>query len=641
MAIALDPSGPAAITSSGATTTSAAFTPPSSSVLVAMVSADANNGNNGETVAVSDSAAGSWNTAVLGNGNGGAVSAIFWRLCPTSPGSITVSATDSFGAVAKRLSVQVWTGTDQSTPIGATVAATAAVASYTSTVDQSQGVSCGLTANATLTAGGSGNTLIDTFAGFDSGDATFVLNKTALTTPAGSTVTLTIAGTATIGHHVAAEIVPPGGAPAAVPFNPQRTGQVRDYGETWWLQRDLRDANTVGSAVNVLPTPLDTAWQAGGRYWHLYNDSADAAPRTWQSLQRPLTSDPNLLATIPADPLLLAGAVGGDTWRRYNLPDYADRREVPAQRPYVSGPLLLATAELEGNLLGGADTAKRTLTPATHNPRTWMPQQPPRAGTTPGLLDQAELEGALLGGAETAKRNLPATHADRREMPQQRPYLSDPSFYPTTTPTDPLTLAWGAGGTYWLIYNLPAVDVDRREVPTQRAYISDPNLLLTALLENELLGGGDIARHRTWYSDRRVTAPARPPTDPSLLTAAGTDPTSLAAGIGGDMWRRLAVPAYTDRRQTAAQPPRVQLYFDAGPASPPLTLSWGAGGNLWHLYNPRRTARNWWPGPALFVAASATCDCITHRPNTGTTARGSNGTTARPNTGTTQIPCSC
>lgn len=259
MAIALDASSPAAVTSSGAATTTTAFTPPSSSVLVAMCSADANNGSGTETVSVSDSASGTWNTAVLGNGNGGAVSAIFWRLCPTSPGSITVSMADSFGSVAKRLCVQVWTGTDQTAPIGATVAGTTAAVAYTSTMDQSQGISCGLTANATLTAGGSGNSLIDTFAGFDSGDATFVLNRTALTTPASSTVTFTIAGTAVIGHHVAAELVPPSGS------TPKALADAGSAADTLAVAAaaPLADAGSAAQALTATVTaPLSDAGSA-------------------------------------------------------------------------------------------------------------------------------------------------------------------------------------------------------------------------------------------------------------------------------------------------------------------------------------------------------------------------------------------
>lgn len=211
MTIARDASSPPAVQSSGATTTTAAFTPPSSSVIFAFCAADANNGSADETVSVSDSASGTWNQAVLSNANGGAVAAIFWRLCASSPGSITVSVTDNKGSVAKRLVTEVFTGTDQTNPVGATFSGTIATASYTSTRDNSWGWSCGLTANATLTAGGSGNTLVDTTGGFDSGDAVFTLQRTALTTPSGSSVALVISGTSTIGHHVAVEILPPGG----------------------------------------------------------------------------------------------------------------------------------------------------------------------------------------------------------------------------------------------------------------------------------------------------------------------------------------------------------------------------------------------------------------------------------------------
>ncbi len=572
MAIALDASTPAAVSSSGATTTTAAFTPPNSSVLLACISADANNGSLDETVSASDSSSGTWNQAVLHNGNGGAVSAIFWRLCPTSISNLTVSCTDNKGSVAKRLRVQVWTGTDQTNPIGATATSTTAGVSYTSTVDQSQGVSCGLTANATLTAGGTGNTLDDEVGGFDSGDATFTLIRTALTTPAGSTVTLTIAGTSTIGHHVAVELVPP--SAAAVPYNPQRSVQTRDPGETWWLQRDRRDANTVSTAANPLPSPLDVAWQSGGRYWHLYNDVQD---RAFYLQQRPYISDPSLLTP--------AAAVS------YCPPRAAIQRdpgEVQWGQRRPTDLTLLGTALLENELLGGGETGKRHF-PAVYDDRREVPQQRSYV-SDPSLLAMALLEGSLLGGAETAKRNLPATHADRREMPQQRAYISDPSFYPTTTPTDPLTLAWGAGGTYWLIYNTAALDVDRRESPQQRRYISDPGLLASALLENELLGGSETTkRHLPAYADRRESPTQRPRiSDPALLLTALLEnellvgdgrhaiwfarpaspiPTRAAPAtpatpadpvlLTADLMRRILTPAtHGDRRQAGQQPSR-------------------------------------------------------------------------------------
>lgn len=268
MTIAVDVSSPSPVTSSGAPTTSAAFTPPSSSVIFAFCSADANNGSLDEALTVSDSATGTWNQAAFHNGNGGACSGIFWRLCPTSPGSITVSLADNKGAVPKRLTVVVFTGTDQTNPVGAIFAGITAAATYTSTVDQSWGWSCGLTANATLTAGGTGNTLNDTFAGFDSGDATFTLNRTAVTTPAGTGVTLTIAGTATIGHHVAVEILPPGAAaatPYAEPWTGPTPGRIGPTGR--WVVQPFSSATayTVGVAGSLTPAGAVAKAAAGAK----------------------------------------------------------------------------------------------------------------------------------------------------------------------------------------------------------------------------------------------------------------------------------------------------------------------------------------------------------------------------------------
>jgi len=555
----------------------------------------------------------------------------------------------------------------------------------------------------------------------------------------------------------------------AVPWNPQRYSFTRDYGEVQWAQRDLRnahlvataanplpspldvaygadgcyshlndvaqrftfvpysqrdrrDANTVATAANPLPSPLDSAWQADARYWHLYSDFC-RAPQ--QPFQRAYVSDPNLLTVPATDPLTLAAGVGGDTWRRYNLPDFTprwwmpeqpkrdgytpglldaallenellggaetpkryflpathvDRREVPQQRAYVSDPLLLTTAELENELLGGAETAKRTNMPATHVPRWWMPAQPNRWS----LFFDAGPDAPPLtlswgvDGRYSTLYGQPAWQPDRREVPQQRLYISDPSFYPTTPPTDPLTVAWGEQGNYWHLYNTAATHVDRREVPQQRLYVSDPLLLTTALLENELLGSADDRwrRYGQWFADRREVPQQRAyVSDPNLLGAPSTDPLTLAAGVGGDTWRRYNAPAYGDRRQVPQQrgyisdltmiadadpltltsdtwryfapayydrrevpqqPPRRTLYFDQGPDSPPLTLAWGAGGAYWHSYQWRREARSWWqPRPVFMVLGEP---CTTLRPTSGTTAEAL-GNTARPFTGITKDEC--
>jgi len=546
-------------------------------------------------------------------------------------------------------------------------------------------------------------------------------------------VTWTWTGTATADNPAAAAVyvrLREQVSAADIPWRPWPPMAVAVPSQAPWSQRDRRDANTVAVAADPLPAPLDSAWQAGGRYWHLSGDAGDTAPRTWQSLQRSYISDPSLLAAASADPLSLPDA----RQRQAAVADLTDRREVPAQRAYVSAPGMLSTALLENELLGAADMGRRAAVPATHAvaPRWWPPQQPRRAGWSPGLLDGALLEDVLLGSADdlarhrawyadrrlvpqqrlygvdpallasallenellgssddlarhrawfTDRRETPqqrayvsdpsllaplvpadplaaawlatwlaynraATHADRRVVPQQRPYLSDPSFYPTVAPTDPLTLAWGSGGTYWLAYNTAALQVDRRLAPQQRPYRSDPALLGTALLENELLGSADdlarhrawyadrrlvpqqprrsgwspglldqalledvllgsaddLARHRAWYADRRETVAALRPVDPALLAPAGVDPLTVAAGTGGDLWRRAATPATNaDRREVPQQPPRWTVFFDAGPDSPPLTLAWGAGGPYWHRYNQsaglHAAGRIWWPPP--------------------------------------------
>ncbi len=566
MAIAVDSSSPAAATGSTATTTTAAFTPPANSAIFAFAQGDANNGSNDEALTVSDNVSGTWARVVQNNGNGGAVSEIWYRLCITSPGSMTVSVTDNKGSVAKRLFVRVYTGTDLTLPYGATTSGTTAAVSYNSTVADSWGWSCGLTSNATITAGANCN-LEDEAGGFDSGDAVFTLSRTATTPTPGTSVTLTESG-GTCFHHVAVEIVPP--APAGVPYNPQHSIQTRDYGEVPWLQRDRRDANTVSTAANPLASPLDTAWQASARYWHLYGDVAERDSRVY-FYQRPAM----------ADTAAAAGAVQYVTARSAQP---RDAGEVPWLQRRASDPTLLNSAQLENELLGGADTTRHSLTAATHAPRWWMPQQPKREATTPGLLDSALLEAPLL--VEATKRTLPATHADRREVPQQRAYISDPSFYPTVPPTDPLTLAWGVGGTYWLIYNTAAVTVDRRDVPQQRAYVSDPSLLATALLEGPLLGSADTARHAhpALYADRREVPQQRVYiSHPTLLA------TALLEGVllgGADAARHGHAAVYTDRREVPPQRAYVSdpSFYPVATAADPLLVAWGVGGRYWLMY---------------------------------------------------------
>ena len=786
MALAIDASSPATATQTSgatATVTTASFTPPAGSVLLVQWSCDASalpsapsiTDNLGTPLTYTRT---DWQSGNDSPGAGGQAAAWTANVATSAAMTVTVTSGSASGERVSALNIRVLTGADttsNTSPVGAhgksgSKSASSIAQSYTAQATNAWGfiIDCDFDQVGAQTAGtgctltGSANVATNITYGF--------ARRTTADDTNGSSNTLnvTLPATSTNLNWVYVEIMPAVAA-SMIPPSPQRTIQGRDPGEAWWLQRDRRDANTVGSAANPLVPPLDSAWQAGGRYWHLYGDCADAAPRTWQSLQRNYTSDPSLLGPAPTDPLTLTWGVEGnywhlyDDWRRpgpwpqqrpyisdpsfyqpYQLENellgsvddvrrhtivaaYADRREVPQQRPYISDPLLLTTAQLENELLGSADDERRRYLEPAYYDRREVPQQRLYI-SDPNLLQPSLLENELLGGAETPKRtNVAFTHAprwwmpqqpnrqtlyfdagpdvppltlswgadgrysvlynqagwqpDRREVPQQRLYISDPSFYPTVPPLDPLTVAWGVEGVYWHLYNTAAEHVDRREVPQQRLYISDPSLLATALLENELLGSGDdLARHyRLWAIDRREVPQQRLYiSDPSFFALVNADPLLVSGGVGGDIWRRynwpdyadrrevpqqrpyvsdprmlipdadpltlLAdlwrrwfTPAYADRREVPQQPPRWQLYFDAGPANPPLTLSWGAGGNYWHLYNWRRPARSWWPPRLIFTPLGN--PCVTLRPTPGITSNSKGDITTRPNTGITLDEC--
>lgn len=564
MALAIDGSSPAIATNAGTAVTSASFTPPSGSLLLIGWS-----GNSAQAAASAPSITDNLGVHLTytqtdwsqyGDNPAAAGQAAFWWAVVGTSAAMTVTVTNGVSAPnGSGNAVKVWviTGADTVTPIGAhgksgSTSAASIAQSYTAQATSGWGfiADCDWDVVGAQTAG-TGCTVDGSAAVGTSIEYCFARRTTADDVNGNSnTLNVTLPATSTNLRWVYAEILPAATA-AGIPYNPQRTIQTRDPGETWWIQKDLRNANLVATAANPLVSPLDSAWQASSRYWHLYGDAADAAPRTWQSLQRNYVSDPTLL--VPAAAVLPAAPRTVQT---------RDSGEVPWLQAPRRDPLLLTTALLENELLGGADDLMR--------------------------------------------HRSAAAYYDRREVPQQRLYISDPSVYPTVAPTDPLTLAWGVGGTYWLLYNTAALQVDRRKVPQQRRYISDPGLLLTALLENELLGGADDLR-RHWmtaaYGDRRVVAPVRPSIDPSIFDVPA-DTLLLAGGVGGDVWRRANTPAYADRREVPQQLQRETVYFDAGPGVPPLILSWGAGGNLWHIYNRAADVvdRVWQPQQRLRLA---------------------------------------
>ncbi len=210
MALAVDASSPAVVTGSTTTTTTAAFSPPAS-YIVAFCVADANNGNATETMTISSTGGLSWARVKNDNGNGGSCAEVWAATANTAPGSITVSATDSQGAVAKSIFVRVFTDTTVPAGIGAThVAQSGTTNAYTSTVNNSWGWGVGI-GSGTPSVGGS-ETLDDTSTGgFDGGDSKWASHWTATTPTSGTTVTQTTG--AGVVHWIVVEILP--GAAAA------------------------------------------------------------------------------------------------------------------------------------------------------------------------------------------------------------------------------------------------------------------------------------------------------------------------------------------------------------------------------------------------------------------------------------------
>jgi hypothetical protein len=557
--------------------TTASFTPESGALLVALVSGDGTGGATATTAAITDSLSGTWTLLKRQNTTTGTIGGTAEVWCRDSPGtSMTVSATGSGapapgGQLVVRTLIGALAAASQNGAVnGATLTAAAVQVSVAAgTGNKIYGAAFNFTNSTAMTALGN-TSVISAFADTTNGDDWEAFKSSADT-----------AGTATYGYStaddgmIAAVEIKASAAAAAVSYVPQRYGQAAPPSFAPWTQRDRRDANTTGTPANPLPSPLDSAWQADGAYSHLYADSHLRDRRSY-FYQRPYVSQPELLAgPATLDPTQAAWA---SLQVAYEAPAMcAPRTWQPQQRARVSDPLLLTTAELENELLGGGDTARHQM-PAAYTDRREVPQQrayisdpsfyPVQvqvgAGTTeqwwgadsdafyraqrilvsdPSLLTPAGPLDPTTGGQDDLGRRWrqAATHYDRREVPQQRPCISDPSFYPAIAPADPLTVAWGAGGNYWHLYNRAADITDRREYFTQRLYQSDPLLLATALLENELLGGAETFKHALW-------------------------------------WRPGSWP---QQRAYISDP----SFYPSGAVTDPLTVAWGAGGNYWHLYN--------------------------------------------------------
>jgi hypothetical protein len=271
-----------------------------------------------------------------------------------------------------------------------------------------------------------------------------------------------------------------------------------------------------------------------------------------QTVPQPLRlADQSTPAPVLFDPTL----AGLADWQLLTPATHADRRVAGAQRVVVPPPDEVTTVGT--GALGGwwsedpavafmAGAIPRVSVPAAAGPALFDPTQ---AGVPDWLLNEAATHWRTVAPMQrpvfadptlqpmsdpTLFATVPGRVAltwptDRRVVPWQPARISDPSFYPQFPPTDPLTVAYGVGGTYWLLYNTAAEQVDRRQVPQQRRYVSDPATLASALLENELLGGATAFVRRftpSTHGDRRQVPTQRTavvlvvppvPADPTLL----------------------------------------------------------------------------------------------------------------------------
>lgn len=715
MAIAIDASTPVRASATAAlTTTTASFTAPSGAVLVACVSSNTSAGGN-PTLTVTDSGGLTWTARVTrlqsqGGGSTGGTSAI-WTAVTATSAARTVTATASGTGTAVGISVKCYvvTGGDTTTPNGATASGASQVnntttTAYVSTVNNSRGFVAATDWN-TLGA----PTSTDTGDGANVTGDVSVLSafKAADTATSGTSVTFNLdAAGASIPDWTWAslEIRPGAGAPAAVPYAPRQQFPLRDPGESYFAPLFRRSApGLLGTAL------LENELLGGATSAQRANLAAAYASRRVVPLEFLHSSDPALLTTAqlevsPPPPAQPAATHARPSWRRQDQPKADQSAAAPAGfDPTLAG---LATAR---------------AMPATHDDRRLVPQPPPRfaavdvvtsigTGATgawwsddpavayiaatqprrsdPSLLNPLAIPADPLQFAPQTAVRTPATHADRREVPQQRTYpappdtvtaigtgatnawwstddwahfgpaqrkqLADQSSQPASTPYDP-TLAPAVTARL-----APATHAPRPRPPAQRGPVSVPDVVVA-------IGTGATG---AWWSvdDWAHFGPAqrRQPGVPDDTVIVGTgamvawwgvDDTASYLGqrrpfdvgilgpalvpfdptLAGDPWRRYLLPAYADRREVPQQPKRQTLYFDAGPGLPPLTLAWGAGGAYWHLYNRPSRPRPFWPQGRPFAVMSD-CDCQTHRPNTGITFRPGGGTTTRPSAGVTTRP---
>ena len=573
--------------------TTTSFTPPDASLLVVGVAAQRSNagGDIAPNLTIADSVGLTW-TLRKSQGDGidfGTGTAV-WTAPVTTGVSMTVTIDCGADTIAwYMVSVVAYTGYDTTTPVGATgsVAKTAGFATpepavitldaATATTSEVFGTIAASKTTPHDIIHGAGYTELYDFANTEWGDGESQVRVSSTST---TYVWDDVRNTASLFDYSASavEIRSAGVAVEAIPYIAQRTVPWRDWVQQVWLQRQARvDQGTVANPFDVLLHGPD--WPKVTAVTHQRLPWVRYEPTQYDQSSQP--------AGTPFDPTL-----AGYGWIAELMPaTHWSRRLVPTQRPGIQNPdeIMIVGTGATGGWWGTDDSAHyfaqwlptqldpNFLTPpvdadplilqdSSDRERQWFvrpwngqqvrwlydqsvpagaldvtlnggygpewrrwyrspvaPVQRDRE-SDPNLLLTALLEDVLLGGWDDTARHR--AWVPRPWFGLQRTAEIDQSTAPAPE-FDPVLSGYGPR---WMWYRPPVA-------PVQRDRESDPRLLLTALLEDALLGGwDDILRHRTWHTDRRLVPQQR--SYPDRLQPIG-DPLLIA----GAEWRYRLIPA--------------------------------------------------------------------------------------------------
>jgi hypothetical protein len=578
VSLAVDASSPTAAIGSGATTVTAAFTPPDNTLCVAYCQGDANSGALDEDQTVTDSTSTTWTKKVLRNANGGAcVTVHYRRIVGTSPGSITATLTDNKGSVAKRIFVRVYI--DAATGIAPDIGATAV--SGTSSVGLTTTVNGAWVWSTALAA----NATLTAGAGCTQQDEFGGFDSGDAVQTESQTSTTATAGTSVTNGLSGTATVPHN---VAIEIIPGSAGGA-----------STTPGPTVVSSLAARPVPPSPI---------LLRSTLQDPPvlTTAQPLvvSRPAVVVPGVAAVLRSSLVDVVAATGSTP----------QPIVVTSTRPVAVPPALVLRATL-------ADP------PTLTTPQPVVVTSPARVVPGAVMTLRSSLADAVVVSSAPTQPLIVAPAAGRPPVPPPtiaRSTLIDPPVLTTTGPTVIAATPVPAPGVVTLLRSSLVDTVVVSSATPQPLVIvpSPPPAIVTPpYIARSTLADPPVL---TTAQPIVVTPAVKPQPRPPILLRS---PSLADLATPGPIVVTGPVPAQRSTVMLLRSPqPAVVVVGQATPQ--PIVVA---------TPQPRQAGRLL----LLHAPVSATCDCTTHRPNTGTTTRASTGTTARPSTGTTTRPCSC